>query len=134
MTVSENIVINKQRMAVSSQFVGVGISLLDRSPITMLVSMPRIEQQLIDIGFQIDNLKADLVRSREQFDSLDDMAQDANLRAIVSETPDQAKSAHELLVAKERLETVIKSMEQEIGLLRQKRDLLLEKLFEESDS
>lgn len=134
MTVSENIVINRQRMAVSSQFVGVGISLLDRSPITMLVSMPRIEQQLIDIGFQIDNLKADLVRSREQFDSLDDMAQDANLRAIVSETPDQAKSAHELLVAKERLETVIKSMEQEIGLLRQKRDLLLEKLFEESDS
>lgn len=94
--------------------------------------MPRIEQQLIDIGFQIDNLKADLVRSREQFESIDDMAQDANLRAIVSETPDQAKSAHEMLVAKERLEAVIKSMEQEVGELLEKRDLLLEKLFEES--
>lgn len=94
--------------------------------------MSRIEQQLIDIGYQIDNLKSDLARSVEQFESIDEMAQDANLRAIVSETPDQAKSAHEMMAAREKLEAVINSMKFEITQLIDKRDILLEKLFEES--
>ena len=95
--------------------------------------MSRIKQQLIDISYQIDELKSDLVQSREQLNAIEDMAEDANLRAIVSETPDQAKTAHEMNVAKERLQDVITSMGQDIDALLAKRDALLEKYFEETN-
>lgn len=94
--------------------------------------MSRTKQQLIDVAHQIDVLRADLLQTQEQFVSLEEMAEDANIRAIVSETPDQAHSAHEMLVAKQRLENVIASMESELQTLLTKRDELLEKLFEET--
>ena len=99
---------------------------------TLVFKMTRTKQQLIDISHQIDVLKVDLMRSSEQLMAIDEMAEDANIRAIVSETPDQANSAHEMLLAKERLSSVIASMKMEIETLVDKRDVLLEKLFEET--
>ncbi|HMS24455.1 MAG TPA: hypothetical protein PKB15_01995 [Acidimicrobiia bacterium] len=94
--------------------------------------MSRTTRQLVDLGHQIDALRNDLQQSNEQFVALEEMAEDAHIRAIVSETPSESYSAHEMQVAKERLETVICSMKNELDQLLTKRDELLEKLFEES--
>lgn len=94
--------------------------------------MSRTKQQLVDISFQLDALRADLEQTRDQFHAIDDMAEDANIRAIVSETPSQSNEAHDMFVAKERLEIVMQSIQSEIDALIIKQDELLEKLFEET--
>ena len=88
--------------------------------------------QLIDLSYQVDELKADLFRSQEQFEAIDDQAEEAKIRAMVSETPDQAKFSHEMQVARDRLATVIAEIKSEIETLKTKQDELLEKLFEEN--
>ena len=93
--------------------------------------MSRLNQQLIDLSYQVDELKADLFRSQEQFEAIDDQAEEAKIRAMVSETPDQAKFSHEMQVARDRLATVIAEIKSEIETLKTKQDELLEKLFEE---
>jgi len=92
----------------------------------------RLNQQLIDLSYQVDELKADLFRSQEQFEAIDDQAEEAKIRAMVSETPDQAKFSHEMQVARDRLATVIAEIKSEIETLKTKQDELLEKLFEEN--
>lgn len=94
--------------------------------------MSRINQQLIDLTYQIDALKQDLSRSKEQLDAIEDQAEDAKIRAIVSETPDQAKHSHEMEVARDRLARVISKINEDIELLKIKQDELLEKLFAEN--
>jgi hypothetical protein len=94
--------------------------------------MSRIEQQLIDLSHQLENLRVDIAQSREQLISLEEMADDAHLRAIVSETADENQNARDMLAAKQRLEKVVTSMEGEIQSLIDKRDELLEKLYEET--
>ncbi|HQZ15207.1 MAG TPA: hypothetical protein PLT55_05130 [Acidimicrobiia bacterium] len=94
--------------------------------------MSRLNQQLIDLSYQVDELKADLFRSQEQFEAIDDQAEEAKIRAMVSETPDQAKFSHEMQVARDRLATVIAEIKSEIETLKTKQDELLEKLFEEN--
>ncbi len=96
------------------------------------MSVSRINQQLIDLNYQIDVLKADLFQSKEQFESMDELAQDAKIRAMVSETPDQANYSHDLAATRDRLAKVIASINEEIRILKLKQDELLEKLFEES--
>ncbi len=95
-------------------------------------AMSRTTQQLIDIGYQISDLEKDLAQSQEQYEAMDDMAEDAHIRALVSESPMQDQNAHEMLVAKERLHSVIESMTREIALLKVKQEQLVEKLYEES--
>lgn len=95
--------------------------------------MSRINQALVDIGYQIENLKNDLIQTKEQYDSIEEQAQDAKLRSIVSEIPQQAEYAHEMEVAKQRLSKVIDQINREIQDLRNKQDELLEKLFEETN-
>lgn len=94
--------------------------------------MSRTKQQLVDLAFQLENLRVDLAQTRDQCEAIDEMAEDANIRAIVSETPGQSNEAHEMFVAKQRLETAIASLQNEIGALVAKQDELLEKLFEET--
>ena len=62
--------------------------------------MSRIDQQLIDLSYQIEVLKSDRSRSREQFESIEEQAEDAKIRSIVSESPDQAKFSHDMDVAR----------------------------------
>lgn len=94
--------------------------------------MSRTKQQLVDLTFQLDNLRADLNQTRDQFAAIDEMAEDASIRAIVSETPGQSNEAHDMFVAKERLEIVMATIQSEIDALLAKQDELLEKLFEET--
>ncbi len=94
--------------------------------------MSRTTRQLVDLGHQIDALRNDLQQSNDQFVALEEMAEDARIRAMISETPAESISAHEMQAAKERLEGVIRSMNNELDQLLIKRDELLEKLFEES--
>lgn len=90
--------------------------------------MSRIKKQLVDIGYQIDNLRNDLSQTLEQYAVMEEMAEEANIRAIVSETLGQDSQAHELNVAKEKLKKSIDQMNIEIDLLKAKRDDLLDQL------
>ena len=42
--------------------------------------MSRLNQQLIDLSYQVDELKADLFRSQEQFEAIDDQAEEAKTK------------------------------------------------------
>jgi uncharacterized protein YdcH (DUF465 family) len=96
--------------------------------------MSRIEQQLVDISHQIEVLTKDLSQSREQYSAIDEMTEEARIRAIVSENPSADHDAHEMERARQRLEDVISTMEKEILALKTKQDELLEILYESSQN
>jgi len=51
------------------------------------VSRTIIEHRLVDVGARLKRLRADVAVAEEQLRFLEDEAQDARLRALVSETP-----------------------------------------------
>lgn len=92
--------------------------------------MSRIEQQLVDLSHQLHVLQTDLTQTQEQYSALDEMAEEANIRALVSETPGSDTDAHDMNTARERLSCVITSMKNDIASLKKKQDELLERLYE----
>ena len=94
----------------------------------MFSSRSRIEKSLTQIGQELGRLREELRVLAEQRAQVDDEAEDARLRALVSETPLAAKEyrdSSKTSVAFRKDEAVKLSR---VGYLEQRQDELLDKL------
>ncbi len=91
-----------------------------------------MERRLADVGSRLKRLRADLAVAEEQCLHFDDLADDARLRALVSETPamerqhrDAARQAQTMAKHRARLQ-------EEITALEQTQDDLLDRFYSDA--
>ena len=90
-----------------------------------------LERKLIEVGERLKQLRAELVVTDEQFSHFADAADDARLRALVSETPLADREHHEAqrhfdAMGKHRAE-----VQSSIDQLERRQDELLDRLMAE---
>jgi len=97
------------------------------------VARRQVESRLAEVAGRLKELRADLTITDEQLNALTDEADDARIRALVSETPiaeQEHREAHRHAQAMARHRSdVIASIER----LEQQQDELLDRLLAESD-
>ena len=92
------------------------------------MSRSRVERRLRDVGDRLRALRDDLRVTDEQLLKLDDEADDARLRALVSETPVAEKEHREASRHAERLRSHRERIAAEIVKLEADQDALLDEL------
>src|SRR5438067_12654178 len=102
-----------------------------RPTMTCPMSRSMLERKLIEVGERLKQLRAELVITDEQMVQFAETADDARLRALVSETPLADRDHHEAqrhadAMGKHRAE-VLSTIEQ----LEQRQDELLDRLSAE---
>ena len=90
-----------------------------------------LERKLIEVGERLKQLRAELVVTDEQFSHFAEAADDARLRALVSETPLADREHHEAqrhfdAMGKHRAE-----VQSSIDQLERRQDELLDRLMAE---
>jgi SMC interacting uncharacterized protein involved in chromosome segregation len=92
--------------------------------------MPRslVERKLTQVGSRLKQLRAELVESEEQLAQLADEADDARLRALVSETPLSDKEYREAQRHAEAMTRHRAKVTAEITELERTQDELLDRL------
>jgi len=88
----------------------------------------RIERRLRQISQQIKKLREDIVQSEEQSRQLDDEADNARIRALVSETPLAEKEHRQADRHSERLRRHREKSLERLGELQAEQDQLLDRL------
>lgn len=85
-----------------------------------VVFQNKVDKKLADVGERLKRLREDLSIAEEQCLHFDELANDARIRALVSETPsaerqhrDAARHADTMLQHKVRLRTQIQHLEQQ---------------------
>ncbi|MCY3910058.1 MAG: hypothetical protein OXF99_01010 [bacterium] len=84
------------------------------------MTQSRVERRLADLADRLKRLRADLEVAEEQCLHFEDLADDARLRALVSETPaserqhrDAARQAETMARHRARLREEVRSLEQQ---------------------
>lgn len=89
-----------------------------------------IESRLRALSEEIDALKTEARILDEQIDFQSDVAEDARIRSIVSETPLADRDAREASGDLTRMQRVRADLEARIASLRAEQDRLLERMLE----
>jgi len=92
------------------------------------MSRKMIERRLIENGTRLKSLREDLRVTEEQHRQLADEADDARLRALVSETPLADKESREAQRHAETLDKHMDRVREEIAELEQLQDQLLDEM------
>jgi hypothetical protein len=90
-----------------------------------------LERRLIEVAERLKQLRQDLAVADEQLTALAEMAEDARLRALVSETP---LAAQELREAQKHADAMARhrgEVAEEIAGLERDQDDLLDRMFSE---
>ena len=95
--------------------------------------MPRtlLQRRLIDVSDRLKRLRAELAVTDEQCRVLRDEAEDARLRALVSETPLAEAEARECAVTPTRRAVSAMSLRRAIGELESEQNALLDRMAAE---
>ena len=89
----------------------------------------RVERRLSDVADRLKRLRADLEVAEEQFLHFEELAEDARLRALVSETPAAERQHRD---AARRAETMARHrarLREEIRSLEEQQDDLLDRFY-----
>lgn len=95
------------------------------------MSRPSVERRLRDVGGRLRSLRDDLAITEEQLVQLTDEADDARLRALVSETPLAEREHREASRHADTLRRHRDQLELEIERLEVDQDELLDRLTAE---
>jgi hypothetical protein len=96
------------------------------------VSKSLIERRLTEVAKRLKRARQDLVVLEEQLSVLVDVAEDARLRALVSETPLANKEYQQAQRHADAMERSRKALVATVAELRQSQDELLDRLVIES--
>ena len=94
------------------------------------MSRTLLQRRLIDVSDRLKRLRAELAVADEQCAFLDAEAEDARLRALVSETPLADAEAHEMRRHADAQGRQRDALRRSIGELEQEQDNLLDRLAE----
>lgn len=92
----------------------------------------RITDRLSSLGVEITQAKTEIRILEEQLEFVGDVADDARIRAVVSETPIADRDAREAADDAARMRRSLDDARVHLATLLQEQDRLLERLFEES--
>lgn len=92
----------------------------------------RITDRLSSLGVEITQAKTEIRILEEQLEFVGDVADDARIRAVVSETPIADRDAREAADDAARMRRSLDDVRLHLATLLQEQDRLLERLFEES--
>ena len=93
------------------------------------MAQSRGERRLAELADRLKRLRADLEVAEEQCLHFEDLAEDARLRALVSETPAAERQHRD---AARQAETMVRHrtrLQEEIGSLEQEQDDLLDRFY-----
>ena len=90
-----------------------------------------LQRRLVDVSDRLKRLRADLAVADEQCAFLEAEAEDARLRALVSETPLAEAEAHETRRHADAQNRQRDSLRRSIGELEQEQDALLDRMAAE---
>ena len=96
------------------------------------MSRSLLERRLTELSERLKELRADLVRTDEQLAPLADAADDARLRALVSETPLADREHHEAKKHADAMGRHRAAVTAQIEQLERQQDELLDRLMAES--
>jgi hypothetical protein len=94
------------------------------------MSRTLLQRRLIDVSDRLKRLRAELAVADEQCAFLDAEAEDARLRALVSETPLADAEAHEMRRHADAQGRQRDALRRSIGELEQEQDNLLDRMAE----
>ena len=97
------------------------------------MSKVQIERKLRNVSDQLRSLREELEVSDQQFRQLDDEADDARLRSLVSETPVAAKEHRQAANQLAKLENHRQGVAADIAKHEAKSDELLDQMMERRD-
>jgi len=86
-----------------------------------------VERRLRDVGARLKRLREELVVTDEQLIQLADEADDARIRALVSETPTSARDHHQAAGHADAMRRHRKAVAEEITRLEKTQDELLDR-------
>jgi chromosome segregation ATPase len=89
-----------------------------------------LEARLRAISEEIEALKTEVRILDEQIDFQSDVAEDAHIRSVVSETPLADRESREASADLERMKKVRAELDARIASLRAEQDRLLERMLE----
>lgn len=89
----------------------------------------RAERRLADLADRLKRLRADLEVADEQCLHFEDLAEDARLRALVSETPASERQHRDAARQAETMARHRTRLREEIRTLEQQQDELLDRFF-----
>jgi hypothetical protein len=95
------------------------------------MSRPLLERRLIEVAERLKQLRQDLAVADEQLGALAEMADDARLRALVSETPLAAQELREAQKHADAMSRHRAEVIEEIASLERDQDDLLDRMFSE---
>jgi uncharacterized coiled-coil DUF342 family protein len=95
------------------------------------VSQSILERRLVDVSDRIKRLRAELAVTEEQLAFLEEEAEDARLRALVSETPLSDAEARETRRHADALARQRDALARSIAGLRREQDDLLDRMSAE---
>jgi flagellar biosynthesis chaperone FliJ len=99
---------------------------------TSIVSRRQVERRLREVGQRLQKLREELQIADEQLLHLSETADDARLRALVSETPVAEREHREAARHAESMRTHRASVATEIARLEAAQDELLDRLLAET--
>jgi len=92
------------------------------------MSRPLVERRLIEISGRLKSLREELRVSEEQYSQLESEAEDARIRAMVSETPQADKDSRTTRRHSEAMQRHMAEVRTEIAQLESNQDELLDQL------
>lgn len=92
------------------------------------MSRDLLERRLVEVAERLKHLRAELAVADEQLGALSDMAEEARLRALVSETPLADQELREATKHLDAMHRHRSDVEHEIGDLERDQDSLLDRL------
>ena len=95
------------------------------------MSRASIERRLLDVSERVKQANTEIAVAVEQLGFLDDVAEDARLRAIVAETPMEVAAANEAQRHADALRSQRDVLERRLLALRAEQDELLDRLTAE---
>jgi hypothetical protein len=90
-----------------------------------------VERKLVEVSERLKQLRAELVVTDEQFTHFADVADDARLRALVSETPLADRDHHEAQRHADAMSRHRAEVQSTIDQLERRQDELLDRLSAE---
>lgn len=95
------------------------------------MSRSRLERKLVEVSERLKELRAELVVTDEQFSHFAEEADDARLRALVSETPLAAREHHDAQRHADAMGKHRAEVQSTIDQLERRQDELLDRLMAE---
>ncbi len=89
----------------------------------------RVERRLSDVADRLKRLRADLEVAEEQFLHFEELAEDARLRALVSETPAAERQHRDAARQAETMARHRAQLREEIRSLEEQQDDLLDRFY-----